>query len=153
MEEGTDAGLTFRQSAVNFTLDTDPVTWTTFGSATPLATTTTSGTVTLATQTEVDTNADAAADKEVTVSTLNTLLDATTGGFCQNIGDTSATLFPITHNLGTRQLDVTLRRNVAPFDKVIPGCVEYTDDNNVAITMIPAGGTNEFEVMIERVNC
>ena len=49
VEEGTSAAATFRQTAVNFTLDTTTVTWVAFGTSAPAASETTAGIAELAT--------------------------------------------------------------------------------------------------------
>ena len=54
VEEGTSASATFRQSSVNFTLDSGAVSWTGFGTSAPAATEATAGILEVATQAEKD---------------------------------------------------------------------------------------------------
>ena len=58
IEEGTSVGTTYRQTAVNGTLGTTAVAWTTFGTSAPAASETTSGIAELATQAETDAGTD-----------------------------------------------------------------------------------------------
>ena len=58
VDQGTSAGVSYRQTTITGTIGTASIVWTTFGSATPVASTTQSGTVTVATQAEVDAGTD-----------------------------------------------------------------------------------------------
>ena len=58
VEEGTSAGASFRQTAVNGTIDSTSVTWTSFGTSAAAATETTAGVLEIATQSETDTGTD-----------------------------------------------------------------------------------------------
>jgi len=58
VEEGTSAGATFRQTTINFTLDSGSVTWTSFGTAAGAASESTAGIAEIATQGETDTGTD-----------------------------------------------------------------------------------------------
>ena len=58
VEEGTDAGATFRQTQVNGTIDSSNVVWTSFGTAAPAASETTPGIAEIATQAETDAGTD-----------------------------------------------------------------------------------------------
>jgi hypothetical protein len=90
VDEGTSAGATFRQTAVNFTLDTDPVLWVAFGTGAPPASETTPGIVALATQAEV--NAGTAANKAVTPATL-AASNLPTRRYAASFGDGAATSY------------------------------------------------------------
>ena len=96
--EGTSAGTTWRSTAVVTTLGTDPVTWGPFNAGASAATTSTSGTVRLATQAEVDAGTDA------TIAVTPATLAGAAGRklkFASLIGDGSATQIDVTHNFGT----------------------------------------------------
>lgn len=106
VEEGTTfAGITYRQTSVNFVLGTGPVTWTNFGTTIPVATSGALGVVQLATQAIVDAGVNTT--QVVTAATfaagLNTYL--TTNGFTRKatglVGNGVLTTIPFTHGLGT----------------------------------------------------
>lgn len=144
VEEGTSAGATFRQTAVNGTLGVTAVAFTSFGTSTPSATTTTSGTVRLATQVEVD--AGTVADEAVTPETLNNWSKAAKR-YSQDFGDGSATSYAITHNLNTRDLHVQVRQTTGTFDEVV--CeIEYTTVNQITLKFNTAPATNALRVII-----
>ncbi|MEI9964363.1 MAG: hypothetical protein WDM92_06325 [Caulobacteraceae bacterium] len=144
VEEGTDAGASFRQSAVNFTLDTDDVVWEAFGTAAPSASEGTAGVIAIATQAE--TNAGTDDDKAVTPDKL-----ANWSGrklkYAASIGDGSATQFDLTHNFGTRDVQVEVFRNSGAYDSV--DCeVSRPDANTVRINVAAAPTSNQFRVVI-----
>jgi len=116
VEEGTSAGSSFRQSAVNGVIDTDAVNWATFGSSTPAASTSTAGVIALATQAEVD--AGTVTNKAVTPKTLkdSSLLLKRTAA---NIGDGSANTFLINHNFNTYDVMVGVYLNSGTRDEVL----------------------------------
>jgi hypothetical protein len=102
VEEGTSAAATFRQTAVNFVLDTGAVTWATFGTAAPAASETVAGIAQLATQAKTDTGTDDLTT--VTPLKLKTWASAPKR-FQQNVGDGSATQYTVTHNLNSARRD------------------------------------------------
>lgn len=144
VEEGTSAGATYRQTSINFTLDTDDVVWAAFGTAVAQATETVSGKVEIATQTETDTGTD---DQRV----ITPLKLATWSGrplkHNATIGDGSNTSYTVTHNLGTRNVQVTVSRVASPYDVVITD-VELTSINSVTIKFASAPSSNQFNVAI-----
>jgi hypothetical protein len=96
------------------------------------ATTTTPGTVTLATQSEVNLGTDA--NKAVTPATLQTKLNNSLNGqiYTTTIGNGSNTSFAITHNLNNQNVSVDVRESNRPFAQVLVD-IAYTDANNVTI--------------------
>jgi hypothetical protein len=70
------------------------------------------------------------------------------GKVAANIGDGSAATFTLTHNLGTRDVSVTVYRNATPWDDVICD-VARPDANNVTISGFgSAPSSNQFRVVI-----
>ena len=144
VEEGTSAGVTFRQTAVNFTLGSGSVTWATFGTAAPAASETTAGIAELATQAETDTGTDDA--RIVTPLKL-----ATYSGrklkFSADFGDGSATQYTITHNLNTRDVHVEVYRTSRNFDTILCD-VDRTSVNAVRLTFAAAPASNAFRCVV-----
>lgn len=132
VEEGTaNAGTTWRQTAVNVTLGTTALAWTAFGTAAPAASTSTAGLVQLATQGEADTGTDAL--KAITPATM-----ANWSGrklkYTTTVGDGSATSIAVTHNLGTKLVQVYIYETGGSFRQV--WCeIQHTGIN--AITLLP----------------
>ncbi len=108
VDQGTSAGASFRQTAVNPTVGTTAIVWTSFGTTTGAATTASAGIVRLATQGEANTGTDATI--AITPATL-AAATTVTHKFAASFGDGSATQFDITHNLGTLDCEVTVFRN------------------------------------------
>lgn len=101
VEEGTSAGVTFRQTTVNFVLETGNIAFTAFGTSAPDASTAQKGLIEIATQGEVD--AGASAVLAVTPQTLKSysgMVRKATG----LIGDGSATQIDFAHNLAVDDL-------------------------------------------------
>jgi hypothetical protein len=143
IEEGTSASTTYRQDQVNGTLGTNNVNWVSFGVATPSASTTTAGTVRLATQTEVNTGTDATL--AVTPSTL-----ASWSGrikkYATSIGDGSATSYTVTHNLASLDVGVTVFNN-STGDEVITD-VTHATTNTLTIVFATAPASNAYRVVV-----
>lgn len=67
--------------------------------------------------------------------------------FAQLVGDGSSQTITVMHNLGTKNLHVTVFRNSAPFVEVNPE-VRHTDNNTITLRFTPAPASNEFFVVI-----
>lgn len=144
IEEGTDAGTTWRQTLVNFTLGSGSVAWTAFGTSAPSASTSTPGVIAIATQGEVD--AGSVSNKAVVPSTLAAWSNRKLK-FTANIGDGSATQYDLTHNLGTRDTVVRVYRNSTPWD-TIQCDIESNSTNVTRLKFAAAPTSNQFSVVI-----
>ena len=144
VEEGTDAGSTFRQTTVNFTLGSGTVTFTAFGTAAPSASETTAGVIEIATQGETDTGTDDA--RAVTPLKLATYANRKLK-YAANFGDGAATQYTITHNLNTRDVTVEVMTNSGNYDTVICD-VERTSVNAVRLTFAVAPTSNQYRVVV-----
>lgn len=144
VEEGTNAGASYRQSVVNVTLGTTALSWSVFGSSAGAASTSTPGIVQLATQAEVDTGTDAL--KVVAPSTLAGSVYASKK-FAANFGDGSATSYAINHNLNSFDVDVEVFRNSGNRDTVL--CeIQRTSVNQVTLVFDSAVASNALRVKI-----
>lgn len=144
VEEGTNAGTSYRQTVVNVTLGTTALAWSTFGTSAGPASTSSAGIVQLATQVETDAGTDAL--KAVTPATLAASAWGTRK-FNQTFGDGSATSYAITHNLNTRDVEVEVYRNSGNFDTIL--CeVQRTSVNIVTLVFDSAVAASAFRVMI-----
>ena len=144
VEEGTSAGVTFRQTVVNATLGTTALTWSTFGTGVGSASESAAGVLEIATQAETDAGTDDA--RAVTPLKLANSAFATKK-FNANIGDGSATSYAITHNLNTRDVEVEVYRNSGNYDTVLAE-VQRTSVNSITILFDTAPAANAFRVLV-----
>lgn len=143
VEEGTDAGATFRQTQVNFTLDTDDVLFTAFGTSAPSASETTAGVIEIATQAETDTGTDDA--RAITPEKL-TAWSGRKLKHAANFGDGSATQYDITHNFGTLDVHVAVFRNSDGAEILCQ--ITRTNSNTVRINLAATVASNAYRVVI-----
>lgn len=146
VEEGTNnAGATYRQTTVNFTLGSGNVVWTSFGTSAPAASETTAGIAEIATQAETDTGTDDA--RFITPLKLATYVNKKLK-LTNTIGDGSSTSIAVTHNFGTKALVVQVYRTGSPFDQI--ECdIEHTDTNNITFKFAsaPAAGALTYVIL------
>jgi hypothetical protein len=144
VDEGTQAGTTWRQTSVNFTLGTDNVNWTSFGAAAPSANESTAGVIRIATQSEVDAGT-------IDNAAVTPLKLANWAGrirkYATTIGDGSATSFTITHNFDTRDVFVAVYQNTGNYDDVICD-VERPNANSVVVKFGTAPAANSIRVVV-----
>jgi hypothetical protein len=144
IDSGTSAGSSFRQTALNFALDTDPVNWVTFGTSAPAASETTAGVAELATQAETNTGTD---DARIITPLKLANWSGRSRKFTGTVGDGTATQFDLTHNFGTRDVTVTVYRNGTPWDNI--GCdVSRPDANTVRLNFASAPTASQFSVVV-----
>lgn len=144
VEEGTDAGATFRQTQVNFTLDTNNVVWGSFGTSAPAASETVSGIAELATQSETDTGTD---DLRIVTPLKLATWASKPKRYQATIGDGSATQIDVTHNLNTRDVVVEVYRNSGNYDTVLCD-VGRTTVNAVRLNFAAAPASNALRVVV-----
>lgn len=144
VDEGSSAGASFRQTAINGTLDSTAIVWGSFGTTAPAATETLSGVAELATQAETDAGAD-------DIRIVTPLKLANHAGrrrkATATIGDGSATSFNIDHNFGMREVVVAVYRNGGAFDDVIAD-ISRPSTNRVTIGFAVAPASNSFVVTV-----
>jgi phage-related tail fiber protein len=145
VSEGTQAGTIWRQTQVNGTIGVDDVLFVAFASETPLATESVAGKAEIATQAEVDAGTDDAR--------FVTPLKLVSSPFAKqklavNFGDGSAKTFTLTHNFGTRDVQVEVYGNNSPYDTQIVR-VNRPTVNAIEIRVNgPAPALNELRAVI-----
>jgi phage-related tail fiber protein len=65
-----------------------------------------------------------------------------------NVGDGSSTSITVNHNLGTRDVQVQVYTNAAPYDTVLVE-TQRTDANNVLLVFGTAPATNAYRAVVE----
>jgi hypothetical protein len=144
IEEGTDAGTTWRQTQINGTIDVSNVLFTSFAAAAPAASETTAGIAELATQAEVDAGTD---DARI----LTPLKLANWSGRLRkvstSIGDGSATSYVVTHNLNTRDVIIRVFPNSGQYDDVEVD-VQRTSTTTATLVFATAPASNAYRVVV-----
>jgi len=145
VDEGTaNGGSSWRQTQVNFDLETDDVIWTAFGTTAPAASESTAGLAEIATQTETDAGADDS--RYITALKL-----ANWAGrklkYSAAVGDGSATSITLTHNLGTRDVSVSLYQASGVYADVLCD-VERPSTNSVTLKFAEAPTASQYRAVI-----
>lgn len=143
IEEGTNAGTAWRQTAVNVTLGTTSLAWTSFGTVAPGASETTAGIAEIATQAETDAGTDDL--RIVTPLKLATYANRAKR-FSATYGDGSATQYDITHNLGTKDVVVAVRR--LSDDRLVNVTTTAFSTNVVRLNHAIAPASNAFRCTV-----
>jgi hypothetical protein len=144
VEEGTNAGTSYRQTAVNVTLGTTPLAFTVFGSGAGAASETSAGIAEIATQAETNTGTD---DARIVTPLKLASSNFAAKKFAQDIGDGSATSYVVTHSLNTNDVRVEVYRNSGNRDTVIVE-VQRTSVNAVTILFDIAPASNAYRVLV-----
>lgn len=144
VEEGTSAGSSYRQTAVNVTLGTTTLTWATFGTSTPPASETTAGVAELATQAETDAGSDDA--RIVTPLKLATWSGKVKRGQ-QTYGDGAALQYDFTHSLGTKDLVVQVYEVGGTF-RVVDVEVQMLSTAVVRVIHKTAPASNAYRIVV-----
>lgn len=144
IEDGTSADASYRQTAVDFTLETDPVAWQAFGTSVGAASESSAGIAEIATQGEADTGTD---DARILTAAKAKNASWMVRKYATDIGDGSATQYTVTHGLGTRDVAVQVRRNAGNYDEVLAQ-VEILTTTTVRVTFAAPPTSNQFRVIV-----
>lgn len=144
VEEGTDAGTTWRQTQINGTIDSSNVIWTSFAAAAPAASETTAGIAELATQAEVDAGTD---DLRIVTPLKLATWSGRIKKYSANIGDGSATSYTITHSLNTRDVIIRVFPNSGNYDDVEVD-VYRPSTTTATLVFATAPGVNAYRVVV-----
>lgn len=144
VDEGTSAGVTYRQTAVNGVIGTNSFAFVNL-TAVSAASETTSGIAELATQAETDAGSDDL--RIVTPLKLATYSGRKRKTAPTAFGDGSATQFDFTHNFGMRDVLASIYRNSTPWDNI--GCdISRPDTNTVRANFAQAPTINQFAIVV-----
>lgn len=80
-------------------------------------------------------------------NTLATKINDKTDSVAATIGDTTSTSFAVTHNLGTRDVQVEVYEVAAPYAKVVAD-VEHTSTSAVTVKFATAPAQDEYRVVV-----
>lgn len=81
-----------------------------------------------------------------TAAAARTALSAT-GKYAALVGNGTDTSITVTHNLGTRDVDVTIYEAASPYAE-IEVAVEHTDDNSATLKFNAAPATDEYKAVV-----
>lgn len=144
VEEGTSAGSTFRQTAVNFVIGTGAVTWVAFGTVAPAATEATAGIAEIATQAETNAGTD---DARIVTPLKLATWSGRIRKHAANFGDGTATQYDITHNLNTLDVHVAVFRNSGGGDEIFCD-VSRPTVNAVRLNFAVPPTANQFRCVV-----
>jgi hypothetical protein len=144
VEEGTDAGTTWRQTQINGVIDTNNVIFTSFAAAAPAASETTAGIAELATQAEVDAGTD---DLRIVTPLKLATWSGRLRKVSTSVGDGSATSYVVTHNLNTRDVIIRVFPNSGEYDDVEVD-VQRTSTTTATLVFATAPASNAYRVVV-----
>lgn len=144
VEEGTDAGTTWRQTQINGTIESSNVIWTSFAAAAPAASETTAGIAEIATQAEVDAGTD---DQRIVTPAKLANWSGRLRKYAVSIGDGSATSYVVTHNLNTRDVIIRVFPNSGTYDDVEVD-VQRTSTTTATLVFASAPAANAYRVVV-----
>jgi hypothetical protein len=145
VREGTsNANTAWRQTAADPTVGTTGIVFSSFASGAGAASETSAGIAEIATQSETDAGSDDA--RFVTPAKLANY-SGRSKRYAADVGDGSNTSITVTHNLGTRDVQVVVRRNSGAYEEVL---VDWgaTTTNTVTLTFATAPSSAQFRVIV-----
>ena len=144
VDEGTNAGTTWRQTQVNGVLGTNNVIFTSFGAGVAQASETNAGIAQIATQAQTDAGTD---DLKIVTPLKLATYSGRAKRFATTIGDASATSIVVTHNLNTQDVEVFLREATGSLRQVLAE-VQATSVNTVTCLFDVAPALNSIRAVV-----
>lgn len=144
VEGTTNAGTTWRQTAANPTVGSTSIVFTSFNAGAGAASETSAGIAEIATQGEVDAGSDDA--RFVTPAKLANYANRAKR-YATDVGDGSNTSITVTHNLNTRDVNVTVRRNSGSYEQVLVDWGAATV-NTVVLVFASAPTSAQFRCIV-----
>lgn len=80
-------------------------------------------------------------------TTITNLIAQKTGKYTAAVGDGTTTVFTITHNLGSRDVVVSIRETASPYAQVYTD-VEMTTENTITLRFAEAPSNNQYTVTV-----
>ncbi len=80
-------------------------------------------------------------------TTITNLIAQKTGKYTAAVGDGTTTVFTVTHNLGSRDVVVSIRETASPYAQVYTD-VEMTTDNTITLRFAEAPSSNQYTVTV-----
>lgn len=144
VDSGTvNAGTRWRCTSVNPNIGSDPIVFESFDVALPDASETIKGKIQIATQAEVDAGVD-------NTKAITPLKLANWAGrlrkYAVTFGDTTNTVYVITHNLNTRDITTAIYRTSD--NVVVNAAITYTSLNTITIALASPPGNNALRVVV-----
>ena len=91
--------------------------------------------------------AAALGDDPTFATTITNLIAQKTGKYTAAVGDGTTTVFTITHNLGSRDVVVSIRETSSPYAQVYTD-VEMTTENSITLRFAEAPSSNQYTVTV-----
>jgi hypothetical protein len=150
VEAGTSRGISYRQNRSNGGVldipdnEDSEIVFEPFGTVAPVATETQSGTAEIATQAEVNAGTD---DSRFITPLKLASYSLATKRLSTTIGDGSSTLYTVTHNFNTYDVNVTVYQSTGNRANVIVD-IQRPSVNSIAISFASAPPVNAYTVSI-----
>lgn len=144
VDEGTNAGSTWRQTQVNGTIGVNNLVWASFGTSAPAASETVAGIAEIATQAETDTGTD---DLRIVTPLKLKTASFLLRRFAVTIGDGAATSIAVTHNLNSTDVIVQVYETGGSKREVIVE-KQLTGVNSVTLVFDTAPALNSLRAVV-----